>query len=92
MPLINFENTVDLNWSENCVLVATDVADQGATFSITDKKLFVPVVTLSSLDIVKLIPDSKTTINRNKYQTKVSTERPNQYLDFLIDPSFHGVN
>ena len=25
------------------------------------------------------------------YQTKVSTERVNQYLDFLIDPSFQGV-
>ena len=25
-------------------------------------------------------------------QTKVSTERVNQYLDFLIDPSFPGVN
>ena len=25
-------------------------------------------------------------------QTKVSTEGLNQYLDFLIDPSFQGVN
>ena len=24
--------------------------------------------------------------------SKVSTERQNQYLDFLIDPSFQGVN
>ena len=28
----------------------------------------------------------------NEYQTKVSTEIINQYLDFLIDPSFQGVN
>ena len=28
----------------------------------------------------------------NKYQPKVSPERPNQYLNFLIDPSFQGVN
>ena len=34
----------------------------------------------------------KRTINWNKHQTKVSTERINQYLDFLIDPSFQGVN
>ena len=34
----------------------------------------------------------KITINWNKYQTKVSTERGNQYLDFLIDPGFQGVN
>ena len=31
------EITLDLNWSENCIIVATDVANQGATFSITDK-------------------------------------------------------
>ena len=36
MPLINFEINVDLNWSEKCVIVATAVANQGATFSITD--------------------------------------------------------
>ena len=27
-----------------------------------------------------------------KYQPKVSTERQNQYLDFLNDPTFQGVN
>ena len=36
--------------------------------------------------------DFKRIINWNKYQPKVSTERPNHYLDFLIDPSFQGVN
>ena len=40
MPLINFEINLDLNWSEKCVIVATAVANQGATFSITDKKNF----------------------------------------------------
>ena len=45
MPLINFEITLDLNWSENCVLVAIKVANQGATFSITDT-----AVTLSTQD------------------------------------------
>ena len=34
----------------------------------------------------------KRTINWNRYQPKVSPERPNQYLDFLIDTSFQGVN
>ena len=28
----------------------------------------------------------------NKYQSKKSIERPNQYLDCLIDLSFQGVN
>ena len=34
----------------------------------------------------------KRTINWNKYQTKVSTEGVNRYLDFLIEPSFQGVH
>ena len=34
----------------------------------------------------------KRTINWNKYQPKVSTQRPNQYLDFLIDPNFQSVS
>ena len=32
------------------------------------------------------------TINWNKYQSKISTEWPNQYLVYLIDPRFQGVN
>ena len=92
MPLINFEINVDLNWSENCVTVATDVANQGATFSITGTKLYAPVVTSSTQDNAKLLEQLKRTIKRtinwNKYQPKVSTE----YLHFLFDPSFQGVN
>ena len=33
MPLINSESTLDLNWSEKCVIVAIDVANQDTTFS-----------------------------------------------------------
>ena len=48
MPLINCEIILDLNWSENCATVATNVAAQATTFLITDIKLYVPVVTLST--------------------------------------------
>ena len=34
----------------------------------------------------------KRTINWNEYQPEISSERQSQYLDFLIDPSFQGVN
>ena len=44
--LINCEINFILTWSENCVIVYTDVANQNATFQITDTKLYVPVVTL----------------------------------------------
>ena len=96
IPLINCEINLDLNWSKKCVIVATDIANEGATFSITDTKLYVPVVTLSTQDNAKLLEQLKSgfkrTINCDKYQSKISTERQNQYLDYLIDPGFQGVN
>ena len=96
MPLSNCHINLDLNGSEKCVIVATVLANQGAIFSITDKKLYVPIVTLSTQDNVKLLEQLKSgfkrTVNWNKYQAEVSTEEVNQYLDFLIDPSFQGVN
>ena len=36
--------------------------------------------------------DFKRAISSNKYQSRVSAERQNHYLDYLIDPSFQGVN
>ena len=50
MPLINCEITLLLTWSASCVIVSTDVANQNATFAITDTKLYAPVVTLSQQD------------------------------------------
>ena len=79
MLLINCEITLDLNWSENCVIVTTNVAAQTATFSISDAKHYVSVVTLSPQDNVKLLEllksGFKRTINWNKCQTKVLAER-----------------
>ena len=31
-------------------------------------------------------------MNRNKYQSKATIQTRNQYLDYLIDPSFERVN
>ena len=50
MPLINCDITLDLNWSENCAIVVTNIADQDKTFLTTDTKLYVPVVILSIQD------------------------------------------
>ena len=54
MPLINCEITLNLNWSENCVIVSTNVAAQVTTFSITDTKLYASVVPLSTQDNANL--------------------------------------
>ena len=38
MPLINCEVNLILTWSERCVIVSANVADQNARFTITDTK------------------------------------------------------
>ena len=53
MPLINCEINIIFTWSENCVIVSTNVANQGTTFTITETKLYVPVVTLYHLKIIQ---------------------------------------
>ena len=56
MPLINSEINLILTWSPTCVI--TSSTGQGR-FAKTDTKLFVPVVTLSSQDNVKLLQELK---------------------------------
>ena len=48
MLLINCEVNLISTWSANSVIVYIDVANQGATCTITATKLYVPVVTLST--------------------------------------------
>ena len=82
MPLINCEVNLILTWSANCVIVSTNVANQGATFTITETKLYVPVVTLSTQDNAKLLTQLKSgfkrTINWNKYLSKSELLAQNQ--------------
>ena len=60
------------------------------------KKLYVPVVTLSTQDNAKLLQELKSgfkrTINWNKYESSVKTFAQNRYLNYLINPRFQGVN
>ena len=81
MLLNNCETTLDLNLPEKCFIAVTNVANQRTAFSITDTKLYVPVVTLSTQDRTKLLEQLKSSfkseINWNKYQQKGSTERSN---------------
>ena len=74
LPLINCEVNLILTWSSNCVIVSTNVANQNATFAITDTKLYVPVVTLSTQDNAKLLQQLnagfKRVIKWNKYLSK----------------------
>ena len=64
--------------------------------AITETKLYVPVVTLSTQDSAKLLQQLKSgvkrTINKNKYESDIKTYAQNRCLKHLINPSFQGVN
>ena len=96
MPLINCEVELILNWSANCVIIYTNVDNQVPTFTITETNLYVPVVTLSTQDNAKLLPQLKSgfkrTISWNKYLAKPELLAQNANLNHLIEPSFQGVN
>ena len=96
MPLINSEINLILTWSANCVIISTDVANQIATFVITDTKLYFPIVTLSTQDNAKLLEQLKSgfkrVINWNKYLSKPELLAQNPNLNHLVEQSFQGVN
>ena len=64
MPLINCEIELILTWSRNCVIIYTDVNNQVPTFTITETNLYVPLVTLSTQDNSKLLPQLKNGFER----------------------------
>ena len=74
MPLINCEVNIILTWSSSCVIASVIVANQAATFAITDTKLYVPVVTLSTQENTKFLQQLrsgfKRVINWNKDLSK----------------------
>ena len=96
MPLINCEVELISNWSANCVIIYTDVNNQIPTFTITETNLYVPVVTLSTQDNEKLLPQLKSGFKRkiswNKYPAKPELLAQNANLNYLIEPSFEGIN
>ena len=90
MPLINCEVNLELTWSKDCVI--TNSTGEGK-FAITETKLCVPVVTLSTQDNAKLLQQLKSdftrTINWNEFESSsVKTFANNRYLNYLINPIF----
>ena len=64
MPLINCEIELILTWSRGCVIIYTNVGDQVPTFTITETNLYVAIVTLSTQDNAKLLPQLKSGFKR----------------------------
>ena len=106
IPLISCEVSLELKWDKKCVITSLeqidigggnrDNAPTGATLSITDCKLYVPAVTLSKDDEIKLLTNLKSGFKReiiwNKYRSQMATEAINNNLNILIDPTFTNVN
>ena len=96
MPLISCGIELILDWSANCVIINTNNANQVPTFTITGTNLYLPVVTLSTQDNSKLLPQLKNgfkrTITWNKYLIKPELLAQNANLNHLVEPSFQGIN
>ena len=93
MPLINCKVYLELNWIEDCILSS---AGNSAKFAITDTKLHVPIVTLSTKDSANLAKQLnegfKRSVYWNSYETKpakVIEQGKNIYE--LLNASFQGV-
>ena len=93
MPLINCGVYLILTWSPTRVISS---ANGETKFKITETKLYVPVVTLSTQDNAKLLQQLKSSfkriINWNKYESNPKSYAKNRYLNQSINRSFQGVN
>ena len=91
IPLIRCEVSLELKWNKNCIItslkerqvdagppVVRDGAPTGATLAINDCKLYIPVVTLSKDDEIKLLTNLKSGFTReiewNKYRSQMLTD------------------
>ena len=109
IPLISCEVSLELKWNKKCVITSIEnrIINAGppvirgneptsATLAITDCKLYVPVVTLSKDDEIKLLTNLKSGFKReiiwNKYRSQMTMEAINNNLNILIDPTFTNVN
>ena len=82
-----------MTWVPNCVLTSLDGVP---IFTITDAKLYVPIVTLSIEDDAKLSKQLsegfKRSVYWNKYQIVPNkTYNENQYIRELLNASYQGV-
>ena len=111
IQLINCEVELILTWFKNCVLINKFTRDadydadpivyeidnpESAIFQITDTKLYVPGVSLSKENDIKLLEQLKSgfkrTIKWNKYRSQMTIQPQNNSLNYLIEPTFTNVN
>ena len=106
IPFISCEVSLELKWDKNCAITSLeqrdigggnrDNAPTGATLEIKKCELYVPVVTLSKDDQIKLLTNLKSGFKReiiwDKYRSQMAMEVANNNLNILVDPTFTNVN
>ena len=100
MPLVNCKIDLELTWHKDCMISSVNAAaGQVVSFMITNTKLYVPVVTLSTKhnnNLTKQLNDGfKRSIYWNQYVPKPFPETPHKkpgITRFALDATFQGVN
>ena len=106
IPLISCEVSLELKWNKTCVITsqqirvnldgANSAAPTNGTLATNDSKVYIPVLTLSKDDEIKLLTNLKSGFTReiiwNKYRSQITTEAVNNNLNILVDPTFTNVN
>ena len=97
MPLVNCKIELPLNWIEKCLLTTANTA----IFKIIDVKLYVPIVTLSAEDNVKLLKllseEFKRTVYWNEYKgidnkiVEIANNNEEKYIREMVGSSWQGV-
>ena len=98
MPLINSKIHLELNWNNNCVMYGAeanaDGNDRDTTFKTTNTKLYVPIVTLLTIDNINLTKQLNDRFKRsvywNEYKSKIESKEAdkNNLTRFPLDASF----
>ena len=83
MPLINCEVELILTRSANCIIIYTDIANQDHAFELDETHLYVLVVTLSTQDNAKLLPQLKSVLKEQSVGINICQNR-NYYLKIQI--------
>ena len=90
MPLVNCKIDLELTWHKDCMISSANAAaGQVVSFMITNTKLYVPAVTLSTKEnnnLTKQLNDGfKRTIYWNQYVSKPFPETPHKKKLVLLD-------
>ena len=88
LPLVNCKIDLELTWHKDCMISSADAAaEQVVSFMITNIKLYVPIITLSTKDnnnLTKQLNDGfKRSIYWNQYVSKPFPETPHKKLVLL---------